>query len=101
MPDGFALATAPLERWFADNGWKAFDFQREVWNAWPAKLSRPAMFGRVAADSGPSAVISRHALACSPFSSVMVQRSLLSSKRAATTRLPKRMSRRRSNLSAT
>jgi ATP-dependent helicase Lhr and Lhr-like helicase len=26
--------TAPLERWFADNGWQAFDFQREVWQAY-------------------------------------------------------------------
>ena len=25
---------APLEHWFADNGWQAFDFQREVWNAY-------------------------------------------------------------------
>ena len=25
-----------LERWFAANGWKAFDFQREVWNAYLA-----------------------------------------------------------------
>ena len=36
MPDGVALATGPLERWFADNGWKAFDFQREVWSAYLA-----------------------------------------------------------------
>jgi ATP-dependent Lhr-like helicase len=27
---------APLEHWFADNGWQAFDFQREVWNAYLA-----------------------------------------------------------------
>jgi hypothetical protein len=27
---------APLEHWFAANGWQAFDFQREVWNAYPA-----------------------------------------------------------------
>jgi ATP-dependent Lhr-like helicase len=25
---------APLERWFADNGWNAFEFQREVWQAY-------------------------------------------------------------------
>src|SRR3954463_9401120 len=24
----------PLEHWFAENGWKAFDFQREVWNGY-------------------------------------------------------------------
>jgi ATP-dependent Lhr-like helicase len=28
--------TAPLERWFADNGWQAFAFQREVWQAYLA-----------------------------------------------------------------
>ena len=28
--------TAPLERWFADNGWRAFEFQREVWQAYLA-----------------------------------------------------------------
>jgi ATP-dependent Lhr-like helicase len=27
---------APLEHWFAANGWQAFDFQREVWNAYLA-----------------------------------------------------------------
>ena len=27
-------ATGPLERWFAGNGWQAFDFQREVWHAY-------------------------------------------------------------------
>jgi ATP-dependent helicase Lhr and Lhr-like helicase len=27
---------APLEHWFADNGWQAFDFQREVWEAYLA-----------------------------------------------------------------
>ena len=26
----------PLEHWFAGNGWQAFDFQREVWNAYLA-----------------------------------------------------------------
>ena len=26
------VGMAPLERWFAANGWQAFDFQREVWN---------------------------------------------------------------------
>jgi len=25
---------APLEHWFAANGWQAFDFQREVWHAY-------------------------------------------------------------------
>jgi ATP-dependent Lhr-like helicase len=34
MPDGKAPATEALERWFAGNGWRAFDFQREVWNAY-------------------------------------------------------------------
>jgi ATP-dependent Lhr-like helicase len=34
MPDGFAPATESLERWFGDNGWRAFDFQREVWAAY-------------------------------------------------------------------
>src|SRR5689334_6703504 len=29
-------AVARLERWFADEGWRAFDFQREVWNAYLA-----------------------------------------------------------------
>jgi ATP-dependent helicase Lhr and Lhr-like helicase len=28
--------TEPLERWFAANGWSAFDFQREVWHAYLA-----------------------------------------------------------------
>ena len=36
MPDGFAAAAEPLERWFAANGWRAFEFQREVWNAYLA-----------------------------------------------------------------
>src|SRR5437762_1007181 len=27
-------ALAPLEKWFADNGWNAFAFQREVWAAY-------------------------------------------------------------------
>ena len=36
MPDGAPAATAVLERWFAANGWRAFDFQREVWNAYLA-----------------------------------------------------------------
>src|SRR5689334_7689272 len=27
-------AVARLEAWFAGNGWRAFDFQREVWNAY-------------------------------------------------------------------
>jgi ATP-dependent Lhr-like helicase len=26
----------PIERWFAENGWQAFDFQREVWDAYLA-----------------------------------------------------------------
>jgi ATP-dependent Lhr-like helicase len=26
--------TAALEQWFASNGWRSFDFQREVWNAY-------------------------------------------------------------------
>ncbi|HUP96588.1 MAG TPA: DEAD/DEAH box helicase, partial [Usitatibacter sp.] len=34
MPDGSAPITEALERWFAENGWRAFDFQREVWNAY-------------------------------------------------------------------
>ena len=29
-----ASALARLEEWFAANGWRAFDFQREVWNAY-------------------------------------------------------------------
>src|SRR5688572_33508445 len=36
MPDGLTPATEPLERWFAANGWRAFDCQREVWNAYLA-----------------------------------------------------------------
>src|SRR5438046_10638985 len=27
-------ALAPLEKWFADDGWNAFAFQREVWRAY-------------------------------------------------------------------
>ena len=27
---------APAEEWFASHGWKAFDFQREVWRAYLA-----------------------------------------------------------------
>src|SRR5687768_18010190 len=34
MPDGPAPSTDALERWFAANGWSAFDFQREVWAAY-------------------------------------------------------------------
>src|SRR5688500_14557477 len=34
MPDGSAPSTDALERWFAANGWSAFDFQREVWSAY-------------------------------------------------------------------
>jgi ATP-dependent Lhr-like helicase len=29
-------ATQPLEAWFAENGWSAFEFQREVWDAYLA-----------------------------------------------------------------
>jgi ATP-dependent helicase Lhr and Lhr-like helicase len=28
--------SAALEQWFSSNGWRAFDFQREVWNAYLA-----------------------------------------------------------------
>ena len=28
--------TQALEQWFAENGWRAFDFQREVWGAYLA-----------------------------------------------------------------
>ena len=34
MPDGSTPDIHALERWFADNGWRAFDFQREVWRAY-------------------------------------------------------------------
>ena len=34
MPDGSAPSTDALERWFGANGWSAFDFQREVWDAY-------------------------------------------------------------------
>ena len=34
MPDGSKPATDALERWFSANGWQAFDFQREVWEAY-------------------------------------------------------------------
>src|SRR5687767_1387033 len=34
MPDGSAPSTDALERWFAANGWSAFEFQREVWSAY-------------------------------------------------------------------
>jgi ATP-dependent Lhr-like helicase len=34
MPDGAASSLDALERWFAANGWQAFDFQREVWGAY-------------------------------------------------------------------
>jgi ATP-dependent Lhr-like helicase len=33
---GLDGGVAALERWFSDNGWAAFDFQREVWNAYLA-----------------------------------------------------------------
>ena len=33
MPDGSTPVTEALERWFVDNGWRAFDFQHEVWRA--------------------------------------------------------------------
>ena len=33
-PLASAHALAPLESWFAQNGWHAFDFQREVWQAY-------------------------------------------------------------------
>ncbi len=36
MPDGSTPVTEALERWFTANGWRAFDFQREVWNAYLA-----------------------------------------------------------------
>ena len=32
--DGSTPSTDVLERWFADNGWRAFEFQREVWSAY-------------------------------------------------------------------
>ncbi|HEX3062393.1 MAG TPA: DEAD/DEAH box helicase, partial [Usitatibacter sp.] len=35
-PDGAALAVARLEAWFEANGWRAFAFQREVWDAYLA-----------------------------------------------------------------
>ena len=47
MPDGSTRATQPLEHWFAANGWRAFDFQREGWNAYLAGES-----GRVHSASG-------------------------------------------------
>ncbi|MDQ3027956.1 MAG: hypothetical protein M3R58_15825, partial [Pseudomonadota bacterium] len=34
MPDGSTPVTEALERWFVDNGWRAFDFQHEVWRAY-------------------------------------------------------------------
>ncbi|MEO5695399.1 MAG: ligase-associated DNA damage response DEXH box helicase [Usitatibacter sp.] len=34
MPDGATPPTEVLERWFTANGWRAFDFQREVWSAY-------------------------------------------------------------------
>jgi len=39
MPDGSTSDLSALERWFADEGWRAFDFQREVWNAYLAGQS--------------------------------------------------------------
>jgi len=33
---GADRAIERLESWFAANGWKAFDFQREVWRAYLA-----------------------------------------------------------------
>ena len=35
-PVAAAAAVAPLEQWFAANGWRAFDFQRDVWRAYLA-----------------------------------------------------------------
>src|SRR6185369_7765334 len=32
--DAYRAAPGILEEWFAANGWRAFDFQREVWNAY-------------------------------------------------------------------
>ena len=34
--DSASAALARLEEWFAANGWRAFDFQREVWRAYLA-----------------------------------------------------------------
>ena len=34
MPDVHSPATHALERWFSENGWNAFEFQREVWKAY-------------------------------------------------------------------
>ena len=34
MPDGASPPTEALEHWFGANGWRAFDFQREVWAAY-------------------------------------------------------------------
>ena len=36
MDQPVAAHTAVLEQWFAANGWRAFDFQREVWSAYLA-----------------------------------------------------------------
>ena len=34
MPDGLRPPIDALERWFSASGWRAFDFQREVWSAY-------------------------------------------------------------------
>src|SRR6185369_13729521 len=34
--DAYRAAPGILEEWLAANGWRAFDFQREVWNAYLA-----------------------------------------------------------------
>jgi hypothetical protein len=75
--------------------------QRAVWQDWPWKLSTPSITGIVGADSGPIAVIMKRALNRLPSSSVTSQFRVASCQCAAATRLRNRMSRRRSNLSAT
>ena len=75
--------------------------QSEVWKDGPRNASMPSIFGICGMDSGPTAVMSQRALARCPSSASTSHASAASSQLARTIRVSKRISRRRSNLSAT
>ncbi len=74
--------------------------QRAVWNAGPAKVSRPGMSGSDGRLSWPTLLITASTTTSSPVRRRRVQRRSASDQVAASTSVPNRMWRRRSNASA-
>ena len=75
--------------------------QCPVWYISPAKASRPGMSGMFAVDNAPVAMTQNRAVTSSPLSVRTVHDICRSSSTAEMTRVWQRMSRRRSNRSAT